>query len=58
MQVIPLDRFPRSLSGLRRFQTAQVLWDECPQLRPDLAKGLKRLCRSINEVVTADKGRR
>lgn len=52
MQVIPLDQFPRSLSGLRRFQTAQRLWDEYPDLRPELALGLKRLCRAINGVVS------
>ena len=53
MQVIPLDKFPRSFSGLRRFQTAQILWEEEPELRPDLALSFDKLCRSINRVVTA-----
>jgi hypothetical protein len=54
MQVIPIHQFPDSLSGLRRFQTVQRLWDDSPQLRPELAQGLKRLCRSINRTVTTN----
>lgn len=53
MQVIPLDKFPRALSGLRRFQTAQILWEEDPEMRPELALSFEKLCRSINRVVSA-----
>ena len=52
MQVIPLDQFPRSISGYRRFQTVQILWEEQPKMRPQLVRGFQRMCRSINKVVT------
>src|SRR4051794_28621788 len=52
MQVIPLDQFPRSITGYGRFQTVQILWDEQPRMRPRLARGLRRMCRSINHVIT------
>jgi hypothetical protein len=58
MQVLQIDRFQRSLSGLRRFQTVQILWDECPDMRPELAQGLRRLCRSINQVLMGGEPRR
>jgi hypothetical protein len=54
MQVIPLDEFPSSLSDLRRFHTMQLLWEQSPAVRPDLALEMKGLCRSINQVVTTE----
>lgn len=54
MQVIPLDEFPSSLSDLRRFHTMQLLWEQSPTVRPDLALEMKGLCRSIKKVVTTE----
>ena len=56
MQVVPVDQFPRILAGYRRFQTVQVLWEEQPESRPELARGLRRMCRSINRLVTKGHG--
>lgn len=52
MQVIPLDQFPQPLLSYGRFQTIQFLWHEQPEMRPELARGLRRICRAINRVVT------
>jgi hypothetical protein len=53
MQVIPVEKFPRILTGYRRFQTVQVLWEKQPERRAELARGLRRMCQSINRLVTA-----
>jgi hypothetical protein len=54
MKVISLDQFPSSLSDLRRFHTMQLLWDQSPSARPDLAHEMKGLCQSIKHVVTKE----
>ena len=52
MKVLNLKYFPQSLAGARSWLAVQRLWEEHPELRPQLAAGLKRFCRSVNEVVT------
>lgn len=53
MKAIHLKQFPTiALRGARSFLTVQRLWEDRPELRPQISQALKRFSRAINEVVS------
>jgi hypothetical protein len=53
MKVIHLKQFPNvALQGARSFLSVQKLWEDRPELRPQISYALQRFSRSINDVVS------
>ena len=51
MNVLRLNQFPGALTGARTWMSVQRLWTDHPEVRPQLATGMMRLCRVVNDVV-------
>jgi len=52
MPIIPAKQFPHALSDAPSFLTIQKTWEEEPVRRPQIAAGLKHMCRTMNAVVS------
>jgi hypothetical protein len=53
MKVIHLKQFPSvALHGPRSFLSLQKLWEERPELRPQICSSMKRISRAINDVIS------
>jgi hypothetical protein len=53
MKAIHLKEFPTvALAGARSFLSVQKLWEDRPELRPQICSSLKRFSRAINDVVS------
>jgi hypothetical protein len=53
MKAIHLKQFPTiALRDARSFLSVQKLWEDRPELRPQLSRALKRFSRAINDVVS------
>ena len=53
MKAINLKQFPSvALGGARSFLSVQKLWEDRPELRPQISSVLKRFSRAISDVVS------
>lgn len=53
MKVIHLKQFPSpALNGARSFLCVQKLWEDRPELRPQINSALQRFSRAISDVVS------
>jgi len=53
MKAIHLTQFPSvALRGAGSFLSVQKLWEDRPELRPQITYALQRFARSINDVVS------